>query len=408
FATKLEYYEPELHIIEQSAEQTRSIFRDVISPVVLRIAESQTNTTVAGTIPPKKLPSSFSNNDEYGHRIVETYTRYGVRVAVVGFQNAPQLVRYHLRLEQGTRFEQVVRQSTNLQIALALENEPVISAGPGFVCFDVQKVRPDPVKWEDVVNHPDLRNKSPVAIPIGIDVSNKPIIADLADSNTTHVLVAGTSGSGKSEFLKSLIATLVNRNQPGNLILTLIDPKRVTFGASGPSTYLSHPIIFNIEEALQTLITAADDVDRRYDILLQEGLIKLSDRFERGRTDIPYHVLIFDEFADLINAGRKERREFEQVVARVAAKGRAAGVHLVVATQRPDREIVTGQLKANLPLRICFKVTNGVNSKIVLDETGAENLLGRGDLMCVRGKGIERAQGPFISQEDFTRLVGRA
>ncbi|MFZ0569718.1 MAG: FtsK/SpoIIIE domain-containing protein, partial [Rhodomicrobium sp.] len=138
----------------------------------------------------------------------------------------------------------------------------------------------------------------------------------------------------------------------------------------------------------------------------QEGLVNLADRFQAGRSDLPYIVLVFDEFADLILAGRSEKKEFEAAAARIAGKGRAAGIHLVLATQRPDRTVVTGLIKSNLPMKVCLRVTNATNSQIVLDELGAESLLGRGDLLCDMGKGIIRAQSYFVPQADFLKALG--
>jgi S-DNA-T family DNA segregation ATPase FtsK/SpoIIIE len=148
-------------------------------------------------------------------------------------------------------------------------------------------------------------------------------------------------------------------------------------------------------------------MDLRYRMLAQEGLVSLHDRFQEGRTDVPFVILIFDEFADLILTGRNEKREFEEMVARLAGKGRAAGVHLVLATQRPDRTVVTGLIKSNLPMKVCLRVANATN-QIVLGERGAESLLGKGDLLCDLGRGPVRAQSYFIPQADFVRALGGA
>jgi S-DNA-T family DNA segregation ATPase FtsK/SpoIIIE len=146
-------------------------------------------------------------------------------------------------------------------------------------------------------------------------------------------------------------------------------------------------------------------MDKRYRLLAQEGLVSLHDRFQEGRTDVPFLVLVFDEFADLILTGRSEKKEFEDMVARLAGKGRAAGVHLVLATQRPDRTVVTGLIKSNLPMKICLRVANSTNSQIVIGEPGAESLLGKGDLLCDVGRGIARAQSYFIPQADFVKAL---
>src|SRR5262249_38048220 len=138
-----------------------------------------------------------------------------------------------------------------------------------------------------------------------------------------------------------------------------------------------------------------------YQLLAEEGHMNLAERIHAGRADLSFIVLVFDEFADLILTGRDEKKEFEQIVARIAGKGRAAGIHLVLATQRPDRTVVTGLIKSNLPMKVCLKVTNATNSQIVLGENGGETLLGKGDLLCDAGKGILRAQSYYIPQADF-------
>jgi DNA segregation ATPase FtsK/SpoIIIE-like protein len=150
---------------------------------------------------------------------------------------------------------------------------------------------------------------------------------------------------------------------------------------------------------------AVTEMDTRYELLKRGGFVNLGERFEDGQTDIPFLVLIFDEFADLILATREDKKEFESLVARIAGKGRAAGIHLVLATQRPNRAVVTGLIKANLPLKVCLKVANAVNAQIVLDEAGAESLFGKGDLLCHFGKGLVRAQGLFIPQSEFRAVL---
>jgi S-DNA-T family DNA segregation ATPase FtsK/SpoIIIE len=218
-----------------------------------------------------------------------------------------------------------------------------------------------------------------------------------------HALVAGTSGSGKSEFLKCLVASLIGKHPPGALRLSVVDPKILTFGALKGCRYLDGPVITELGGAIACLENAVTEMDRRYAVLARAGCESLSQR--GAGSDMPFRVILFDEFADLILSGKSEREHFENLVARLAQKGRAAGIHLVLATQRPDAKIVTGLLKSNLPLKICLRVVNAVNSQIVLDQPGAEALLGRGDLLCARGRGLERAQAPYISQEELRLLI---
>jgi S-DNA-T family DNA segregation ATPase FtsK/SpoIIIE len=401
-SARLEYYEPQLHVIAQNPDQIRKLFDELVAPTLAEL--------VAGSFGgPEKGGGKIATSSQekqlstaVGSGIVNAYRTYGVSVQLADRFEAPQLVRYRLRMGEGVKFSQIEQHATNLKIALSLVTEPVISAGPGFVFFDVPKPHPDRIAWSDVINCNEFtQHRSSTAFPVGIGIDNKPIIADLSDPNMAHALVAGTSGSGKSEFLKTLVGTLAARNSPEQLKFSLIDPKRLTFGMIRNSQYLKGRVLFSLEEALLCLTEAADEMDRRYEILLQEGLTKLSDRFALGKKDIPFYVLVFDEFADLVHSGKEKKKKFETAVARIAAKGRAAGVHLVIATQRPDRETVSGLIKANLLLKICFKVTNAVNSSIVLDQPGSERLLGRGDFFCDRGSGLERGQAPLISQQEI-------
>ncbi|HEY1476586.1 MAG TPA: DNA translocase FtsK [Chthoniobacterales bacterium] len=406
-SARLEYYEPHLHVIAQNPDQIKRLFDELVAPVLEALAAhfSENPPEPAGAIQSHTQQLPCPN---FGTEIVTAYHAYGVTVQVVDRLEAPQLVRYRLQMGEGVKFNQIEQHSTNLRIALALPSEPMISAGPGFVFFDVAKPQPDTVQWSEITNFPAFRqHPSVTAFPVGIGVDNQPIIADLSDPNMAHALVAGTSGSGKSEFLKTVVATLAARNSPAQLKFSLIDPKRLTLGMIRDNHYLAGPVIFSLKQALICLADAAEEMDRRYDALLQEGFTKLSDRFVSGKKDIPFRVLVFDEFADLVHSGKEGKKEFERLVVRIAGKGRAAGIHLVVATQRPDRETVSGLLKANLPLKVCFRVTNSVNSAIVLDQPGAERLLGRGDFLCDRGKGLERGQASLISQDQFLQALTR-
>lgn len=461
FGGRLEYYEPALRSLDRSADESHVLFQFVVQPVIEHIAlatappvrprktrlATQPRRTNAVPPPPKIVapavpvtpvvavaaaapppesapappvappapppapkPTPIAPppppTKDLATRIVESLASYGVRASVLGQQEAPQLVRYKLKLGPGTTFRRVQSNAVNLRIQLSLAQEPLISAGPGCVFVDVLRERPDVVPWARLRDLDVLqRHASPLAFVAGVGVNGEPIICDFGDSNQAQALVAGVAGSGKSEFLKSVLASLLCRNTPETIRFTLIDPKRVTFGNIRESPFLAAPVVFDVTEARRLLAAAADDMDQRYDQLLAENLVKLSDRWLEGRRDIPHHVIVVDEFADLMaDEDRSARADFERLARRIAAKGRAAGVHLILATQRPDRNVVTGGLKANLPLKFCLRVTTQVNSQIVLDETGAEALLGRGDLFCQRGSGTERVQAPFIEQDEFLKL----
>jgi DNA segregation ATPase FtsK/SpoIIIE-like protein len=232
------------------------------------------------------------------------------------------------------------------------------------------------------------------------------VVADFADPNTCHALVAGSTGSGKSEWLKAMVANILLRSTPQHVQIALIDPKILTFAGVEGSPYLWRPVATTLAEAMAILRDAVAEMDARYQMLAREGFVNLGEGIGAGKVDLPFLVLIFDEFADLILAGRDDKKDFESLVARLAGEGRAAGIHLVLATQRPDRTVVTGLIKSNLPLKVCLKVANAVNAQIVLDEPGAESLFGKGDLLCDAGRGLVRAQGLFIPQPEFLAALG--
>lgn len=410
FAGMLEYYEPKLTVLDVTRDALRDLFQDMVRPVLEGLGSqpgeaSQWPKPKMGAARPKADKPRPSEPD-LGPRIEQTFAAFKLAVKVIGKVAAPQLIRYQIQPAPGVKVVSLANRAEDLQVSLSLPTPPRIEPSQGFVTIDVPRDDPDAVFWRDIRGDQALQSHpSRVAFPIGLGVDGKLVICDFADPNTCHGLVAGTSGSGKSEFLKALVASLIARNSSESLRITLIDPKILTFGELHDSRHLTGPIVTDLVDAIHWLEQAAEDMERRYRQLGDEGFQNLGQRIAAVGTDLPFHVMIFDEFADLVLAGKGEKKQFEDLVARLAAKGRAAGIHLVLATQRPDRAIVTGKIKANLPLRICLKVTSSINSQIILDEPGGEALVGRGDLLCDRGRGVERAQSPYLPPGELKDLV---
>src|SRR5262245_42643821 len=388
FRGTLEYYLPEFMEVNVSRDELAGIYGGLVVPVLHEIlgAESEGvagESELATAASPATAAERQSNIDR---DTVKAFGSFGLGVEAVGTIEGPQVTRVRLKPASGVKVASLANRAEDLQVALALDQPPLISPGKGFVAVDVPRADRQTLHLLDYLNAGGTKKKSPTVFPVGVGIDGQTIVSDFFDSNTCHVLVAGTSGSGKSEWLKSLVACLAIRNSPERVRLALVDPKILTFSSVESSPYLWRPLATDIDAALAVLESAVSEMEGRYRTLAEEGFVSISDRIKAGRIDLPFIVLVFDEFADLILTGRDERKNFEDMVARLAGKGRAAGVHLVLATQRPDRTVVTGLIKSNLPMKVCLRVANATNSQIVLGEAGAESLLGKGDLLCDRSE----------------------
>jgi S-DNA-T family DNA segregation ATPase FtsK/SpoIIIE len=414
FCGTLEYYLPEFHEVAVSQADLRDIFTGMVAPVMREMFTTQSRSKPQSGTPATNAAEPTSKKSANGGKsgatdlaalgtaVVNAFRGFNLAVETDSVIEGPQLVRLRLTPGPGVKVSSLANRAEDLQIPLDLSQPPLIKAGKGFVILDLPRPEPKPCLLKDALEG-SLRDafKSIVSFPIGIDVEGSPVVADFANPNTCHALVAGSTGSGKSEWLKAMVASMLLRGSPQQVQIALIDPKILTFAGVEGSPYLWRPVATTLAEALDILRDAVKEMDARYQALAREGFVNLGERIEAGQADLPFLVLVFDEFADLILAGREDKKEFEALVARIAGKGRAAGIHLVLATQRPDRAVVTGLIKSNLPLKVCLKVANSVNAQIVLDEPGAESLFGKGDLLCDFGKGLVRAQGLFIPQPEF-------
>jgi S-DNA-T family DNA segregation ATPase FtsK/SpoIIIE len=400
FCGTLEYYLPEFMEVNVSVEELTDIYRGLVDPVLREMFAPAPALTRSVTSTTTRKESAVAE------RVVDAFKAFGLAVEAGDVIEAPQITRVKVKPAAGVKVASLANRAEDLQVSLALDEPPFIRAGRGFVVIDLPRADRQTIMLLDALKRGLMKtSKSPMAFPVGVGIEGEPILSDFCDSNTCHILVAGTSGSGKSEWLKTLVASLTSRSPPEHLRLALVDPKVLTFSSISDSAYLWRPVATDLGSALGILRDAISEMDKRYNLLAKEGLVSLHDRFKERRADVPFLVLVFDEFADLILTGRNEKKEFEDMVARLAGKGRAAGIHLVLATQRPDRTVVTGLIKSNLPMKVCLRVSNSTNSQIVIGEPGAESLLGKGDLLCDLGRGIARAQSYFIPQPDFVKAM---
>ncbi len=347
--------------------------------------------------------------------IKKALQNFGIEVEMSEVNIGPTVTQYTLKPAEGVKLSKIT--SLNNDLALALASHPIRIEAPvpgrSLVGIEVpNKVRAK-VKLGSLIGSSDfLKDSSPLAFALGRDVMGRPVYPNLA--GMPHFLVAGSTGSGKTICLNALITSLIFRNSPKILRLILIDPKRVEFPVYGNLPHLLAPVIFKAQKAVNVLNWLVGEMERRFEVLREvgmrdilsynRGLSEKPKNQQEGMTTMPYIVLIIDELADLMAA---KGREVEAGIVRLSQLARAVGIHLVVATQRPSVEVITGLIKANITSRIAFQVASQVDSRTILDTAGAEKLLGRGDMLFLSSEFSKpkRIQGSFISGAEIKKLV---
>lgn len=308
----------------------------------------------------------------------------------------------------GTKLSKILALQNDLALALATStgNVRVEAPIPGksLVGIEIPNISPEMVSLKNILSNSNMRaNKSKLAVGLGLDVSGNPVITDVA--RLPHVLVAGTTGSGKSVLINALIATLLFRASPQEVKLILVDPKRVELTEYNDIPHLLTPVIVEPEKILSALKWAAGEMDKRYKLFHDAQVRNISSYNElSGFQALPYIVIVIDELQNLMEFAPVE---VEDVIVRLAAMARATGIHLVLATQRPSVDVITGLIKANIPCRVAFNVSSMVDSRVIIDSPGAEKLLGKGDMLYVPPDASKpmRIQGVFVSDTEIRNLI---
>ncbi len=326
---------------------------------------------------------------------------FGHQVEPDGFEIGPTFARLRIRPIGKTNFKGVANTAVDLRISLGLEVVPIVGSQAGSISIDIQRPDRAVVTLAEALAAAPMGLDGRPAFPVGVDVRGQAHWLNLADPSDCHLLVAGTTGSGKSEFLRAMLASLAVRLGPDRLQFFLIDPKRVTFNLDGTSPYLRSPVAYGLEEALPLVEACMTEMDRRYAIL---GERKLSNVSELPPDLLPRIVLVIDEFASFME-DKESKKVATNLLKRIGAMARAAGIHLVLSTQRPDKDVITPLLRENLPGRIALKVSSKAGSDLILGSTDAENLLGKGDLFWKKGGDLLRLQSPFVSQGELERVL---
>jgi S-DNA-T family DNA segregation ATPase FtsK/SpoIIIE len=342
--------------------------------------------------------------EETSRRLTRALADLGVEAQVVRAVVGPRVTRYELRLGSGVKVGKVRNLQQDIAYALAATEVRILAPIPGksAVGVEVPNTRPARVTLGDVFQEYPEGNDWTLPVGLGKDISGRAVFFDLADM--PHLLVAGTTGSGKSVMLNSLLTSLLLTTDPRQVKMVLVDPKRVELTYFGRIPHLITPVVTDVKKAANALTWAVSEMERRYEVLEKTGARSLEGYNARSETNMPYVVIVIDELADLMMAAAAK---VEDSVIRIAQKARAVGLHLVVATQRPSVDVITGMIKANVPSRIAFAVSSQVDSRVILDSPGAESLLGMGDMLFkpVSAVRASRVQGAFISEEEVERVV---
>jgi DNA segregation ATPase FtsK/SpoIIIE, S-DNA-T family len=339
--------------------------------------------------------------------LVQTLEHFGISATIVGQISGPRVTRYELQLAPGTKVSKVAALKDDLSYALATTEIRILAPIPGkqAVGVEVPNLSPNLVTLGDIFD--DLpATASPLAVWLGKDISGTAVWTDLA--RMPHLLIAGTTGSGKSGCINTLLTSVLLRSTPDEVRMILIDPKRIELNFYESIPHLLTPVVSSPKQASAALLNVVTEMEHRYEKLSMVRARNLAEANrtlrQRGEQALPYLLVVIDELADLMMISPQE---VEDAVIRLAQKSRAVGIHLVLATQRPSVDVITGMIKANVPSRIAFAVSSQTDSRVILDQAGAESLLGQGDMLFkpLGTSRLQRVQGAYVSEEEIALVV---
>ncbi|MCD8484480.1 DNA translocase FtsK [Candidatus Woesebacteria bacterium] len=340
--------------------------------------------------------------------IEDTLESFGVKARVMEVNCGPAVTQYAIQISTGTKLTKITSLANDLALALAAPTGQIRIEAPipgrSLVGIEIPNRSLEFVSLRTMLTSKTMQNeKSKLAVAMGLNVAGEPVLADI--SKMPHVLVAGATGSGKSVCVNSFITSILFRASPEEVKFIMVDPKRVELTLYNDIPHLLTPVITDPKKVVAALRWATAEMDKRYKVFAEVGVRNIAGFNEMsGFQAMPYIVIVIDELADLMLFAPAE---VEECIVRIAQMARAVGIHLVLATQRPSVDVITGLIKANVPTRIAFNVSSSTDSRVVLDTTGAEKLLGRGDMLYVPPDESKprRIQGTYVSDDEIKKLI---
>lgn len=368
----------------------------------------------------KQSPQDPGNVKQNAFIIQKTLSEFGIDVEMGDAYVGPRVTQYTLRAPGGVNLAKIAARDKELAYSLSAQTVRIEAPIPGtqLIGVEVPNVKSASVSLRGILESPEWKNsKKPLTFVIGKNISGRPVVDNLVDMR--HLMIAGTTGSGKSVMTNTIIMSLLFRNAPSEMRMIIVDPKQVEMASYNDIPHLLTPVITDTAKVLSAMRWAVDEMERRYTQMAEERVKIITDynaKMEQKQKDgakegdkntakMPYIVIVIDEMADLMMQASKE---LEPLIVRIAQKGRAAGIHLILATQKPIVKVITGLIKGNIPSRIAFRVLNSMESRIILDSSGAEKLLGQGDMLLATEKtsnGPERVQGAWTPDEDIEKVT---
>ncbi|WP_294581591.1 DNA translocase FtsK [uncultured Thomasclavelia sp.] len=373
--------------------------------------------TLLKNVPSKKANSNRDHALTKAKTLTNVLHEFGVNTTISDIFIGPSVTKYELKLETGTRVNKILQLQDDIKLALAAKDIRIEAPIPGKAAVGVEIPNnvATTVSFKEVIKDvPAEYENDKLLVPLGKDVSGKIIYAQL--NKMPHLLIAGATGSGKSVCVNTIICSILMRVRPDEVKFILIDPKKVELTNYNGIPHLLAPVVTDPKKAAGVLQEVVSEMERRYDLFAKANVRNIEtynnyvNKSNQTLSDdkqlslLPYHVVILDEVADLMMVASKQ---VEDCIMRIAQMARAAGIHLIVATQRPSTDIITGVIKANIPSRIAFAVSSGVDSRTILDASGAEKLLGKGDMLYspMGASSPIRVQGAFVSDEEVSAIV---